>query len=112
MRVILFSSLLLILFLSSCSSHKNDSESLKMAHIYVDLLIAGEKAPYDSTVSRDLVFQKYDVTNKNFQQFLKSLGSNQKKWDEFFNLAQRYLDSLKSSAKAQPLLKQSEFQHK
>ncbi len=94
----------LISVITGCSSHK-DNQVERMSRLYVDLLIAGEKAPFDSTETPDAVFQKYSVSADQYKLFMKNLRADRDKWRLFFNSAQRYLDSIKTARKDSTSLK-------
>ncbi len=102
MRAALF--FLLILLAVGCSSHK-DNQVERMSRLYVDLLIAGEKAPFDSTETPDAVFQKYSVSSNQYKLFMENLRADRDKWQLFFNSAQSYLDSIKTERKDSASLK-------
>ncbi len=97
MRIFLL--FLLITALSAgCSTH-NDNQIGRMSRLYVDLLITGEKAPFDSTETPDSVFRKYSVSAEEYKTYMKNLRADRDKWADFFNSAQRYLDSIKTVKK-------------
>jgi hypothetical protein len=110
MRLILYSFITLFLF-AGCSGKKNN-DSYRMSRLYVDLLITGEKSISDSSANVDSVFNLYGVTKTEYENYMRSLRGDKEKWEDFFNSAQRYLDTLKAASAHSSLPKQSGFPHK
>ncbi|MGK9476657.1 hypothetical protein [Melioribacter sp. OK-6-Me] len=76
----------------------NLPEDQKAAEVYVHLLIINEKYGAESDSSKILkehVFKKYEMHEKEFEDYLKSLEEDKDKWELFFNLSEEYLDRLK-----------------
>lgn len=100
MNQFLLSILFAVLFIASCS--EEPSLPVKTtASIYVDLLVAEEKYPNnpDSLLHyRQKVFEKYNITKKEYEKSLSQLEYDNDKWDEFFELSEAYLDTLKNSS--------------
>ena len=111
MRIAFLYSLIILLFVSGCSDKRN-YDSTKMSRLYIDLLIAGEKSISDSSAIVDSVFNSYGVTKTEFKKYMKSLKGDKEKWEEFFNSAQKYLDTLKAVSSHSSLPRQSESLHK
>ncbi len=95
--------LLLALFFSAVlfygCKQSNLAEDQKVAEVYVHILIINEKYGTESDSSKVLkenVFKKYDIPEKQFEDYLKSLGEDKEKWEHFFNLSEKYLDQLKN----------------
>ena len=110
MRLILYSIIISFLF-AGCSGKQNN-DSAKMSRLYIDLLITGEKSISDTSANVDSVFKMYGVTKTEYESYMKSLKGNKEAWEDFFNSAQRYLDTLKAASARSSLPKQSGFPHK
>lgn len=90
------SIVLIFFFVAACTSKKTDINVISRA--YVDILIAKESFPQGSDSLKALTnrtFEKYKVTGEEYYSALEGFKADQKKWDEFFKLSRKYLDSLK-----------------
>ena len=99
------SSFLIALFLVSSftlSCSDNSKIELKtLAKTYVDLLVV-EDFYVDSDsleIKKAEVFSKNGIDTSSYFSSFKSIKTDNEKWDEFFNLANTYLDSLKAELK-------------
>ena len=90
------------MFICLSCENKSHIEPEKLAQIYVDLLVVEDF--YSNTdslvIKRDEVFEKYMVTEMIYDSTFKDFSHDQEKWEEFFDLANSYLDSLKAKEKA------------
>lgn len=95
-------------FLILACSQKKKVEIETLAKVYVDLLVAEDY--YKDTDSldrkRDEVFKKYSVTEDIYDSTYKQFSYNKEEWDKFFDLANAYLDTLKSHLKKPSLQKE------
>lgn len=97
----LFYFFLLILtffILIGCSKEKIEEDTA--VRIYVENIILEEK--YASNVDsikfyQKKLFEKYHITKNQFENYLKSLKADIKKWQIFFNKAEIYLNDLKNT---------------
>ena len=84
----------------SCQSETH-IERDKLAKVYVDLLLADEL--YVDTDSLDRkkteIFEKYSIDKKDYDSSFAKLEYDSEKWNDFFNLATTYLDTLKAHQK-------------
>ncbi len=90
--------LVFILF-AACSDNKIEIE--KLAKVYVDLSVAEDYySDSDSLeIKKKEIFRKYSISESNYKESFIKFGSNKEKWDEFYKLADTYLDTLKSNLK-------------
>lgn len=87
-----------MLFCSGCSKEKIPEETL--IKVYVENVIAEEtySANTDSLrTHRQIIYSKYKITEKDFQEMLKSYAEDKTKWESFFKKANNYLNDLKKS---------------
>ena len=72
-----------------------------LALVYVDLLVVDDLyLDTDSLeIKRTEVFNKYSVSQAEYDSTFKMFSSDKEKWDLFFDLANTYLDTLKSDLK-------------
>lgn len=98
------SIILLILLLSFCSDQKKIATEL-LAKAYVDILVVEDfYAGTDSiAIKKSEIFQKYSITENEYLSSFEQFGNNREEWDNFFNLANSYLDTLKSEIKNEKL---------
>lgn len=92
-----FLTLILLITFPSCGSQKKlDIETL--SKVYVDLLVAEDF--YSGTdslkIKKDEIFKKYETDSASYFETYRSLQFDDEKWNEFFNLSQTYLDTLKA----------------
>ena len=90
--------LLSVIFLIGCSTEKKPSQS-EVAKLYVDILVAEEthKSDADSmTIAIDSLYKKHQTTKEEYHKILTEYKFNEATWDQFFVLAQEYLDTLKA----------------
>ncbi|MBK7106151.1 MAG: hypothetical protein IPH62_12790 [Ignavibacteriae bacterium] len=83
--------------LLNCSQHKStDLETL--SKIYIDLLVVEDfYVGTDSVeIKKKEIFKKYEIDSSTYFNSYRNLKYDDEKWNEFFNLSQTYLDSLKS----------------
>lgn len=96
----LFFLVVILISFQFCSNQKNvDLETL--SKVYVDLLVVEDfYSGTDSVkIKKEEVFKKYEIDSTSYFNSYKSLKYNDAKWNEFFNLSQAYLDTLKSKQK-------------
>lgn len=93
--------LILVFILAGCGSLKNkDLESA--ARIYIDNMLIDEQyagKPDSIKIFRNKVFAKYNMKEEEYKKFFENLSIDKKKWDSFFDSAEKYLDSLKTGNK-------------
>lgn len=85
-----------LIFSFACSKEKIPEEVL--AKVYVENLIANEtfSSNADSLrVHKLSVFNKYKITEKEFDAELEKYSDDKAKWEEFFKKANDYLNDLK-----------------
>ncbi|MCB9209084.1 MAG: hypothetical protein H6610_00885 [Ignavibacteriales bacterium] len=91
----------ILLFIFNFCSDKYEVEKNRLAHTYVDLLVVEDL--YKDTDSllnkRAKVFEKYSLTEELYDSAYKRMTFNIEEWDNFFELANTYLDSLKAIEK-------------
>ncbi|MFZ6033244.1 MAG: hypothetical protein ACOYVE_08045 [Melioribacter sp.] len=78
---------------------KTQIEDRIASELYVHILIINEKygAESDSSkVYKKELFKKYNIDEKQFDDYLKSLEEDKEKWELFFNLSEEYLNRLKA----------------
>jgi hypothetical protein len=87
----------LLVFVGCEINEKPSSE--KMAHLYVDILVAEEefKNNGDSLkIAVDSLYSLYKIDEPKYLEQLESYTYDIETWDDFFSLAEVYLDTLKS----------------
>lgn len=93
----------LILFILLFSCDFSNSPSMDdMAHVYVNILVAEEEYKSDADsmkIAINSVYKDYDIDEKIYLAELENYKYDEKTWDEFFMLAENYLDTLKSLEK-------------
>lgn len=98
MRLLSVSKLfLLLIILYSCDLHYNLSKQ-KAAEIYVKLQIAEERfRNYSDSlkIEQKKIFKEYSTSKQEFQEYLVSMSDDEKEWNEFFDLALKYVNELK-----------------
>ena len=99
-RLYLLLFLVSLFFITNCKEN-NLIEKETLAKAYVDILVVEEYYQnIDSLkIEKEKVFQKYSIDQENYKLEIKSFSSNQESWDEFFKLANTYLDTLKANIK-------------
>ena len=73
-----------------------------IAHVYVNVLVAEEefKSNADSLkILIDKIYKDYDIDEKIYLTALENYKYDEATWDEFFVIAENYLDTLKSQEK-------------
>lgn len=93
-----FLAVFFLITFQNCDGHKKlDIDTL--SKVYVDLLVVEDF--YSGTdslkIKKDEIFKKYDIDSSSYYEKYKSLKFDDEKWNEFFNLSQTYLDTLKSN---------------
>ena len=91
--------LVLLLLLAGCGK-KETIDKKTLVKTYVDLTIAKERYSIDSdslNIAKDEIFAKYPFTEEEYNSTIQSLEPNVEYWNEFFDMARNYLDSLKQS---------------
>jgi len=79
------------------SEEKIDKE--KVAHLYVDLLVSQETYKYNIDSLKivvDSLYNEYQLTEEQYKNTLEKFKYDEKTWDEFFRIAEEYLDTLKA----------------
>jgi len=94
--ILIFLSLIVVY--SGCSNEKIPEETL--IKVYVENVIVEEtySANTDSLIAhRNIIFSKYKITEKDFQDELNKYAGDKTKWDSFFKKSNDYLNDLKKS---------------
>lgn len=87
---IIFAVVLIILIGCGKKSIKEDTA----VKIYVEKLIAEESYSFNADsilFHKQKVFSKYNTTEHEFNDFLKKMENDQKKWESFFKRSDEYL---------------------
>lgn len=101
----LLNNILIVLFVLITFSNCKEEEGLpkqKIAHMYVDILIAEQTYQFDldslnSAVEN--VFVEHGISKEIYDGEVNKFNADEKQWKEFFDLAQTYLDSLKTKGR-------------
>jgi hypothetical protein len=90
-----FLLLLFLLSFAGCSQKINED---KFILIYSDLIIAQDTAKVNNNLDeiKNMVFKKYNVSEKEYTETLNYYNSDPRKWEAFFNKAISHLEGLKS----------------
>ncbi|MFZ1290741.1 MAG: hypothetical protein WAR79_11665 [Melioribacteraceae bacterium] len=86
--------------LLNCSEQKSiDINTL--SKVYVDLLVVEDfyMGTDSLKIKKAEVFNKYEIDTSSYFNSYRALQYDSEKWNEFFNLSQTYLDTLKASQK-------------
>jgi len=73
-----------------------------IAHVYVNILVAEEefKSNADSMkIVTNKIYKDYNLDEKMYLTALENYKYDEATWDEFFAIAENYLDTLKSQEK-------------
>ncbi|MEE9431026.1 MAG: hypothetical protein V3V16_08305 [Melioribacteraceae bacterium] len=99
-----FSLLFFLVFLLSCSENNSIDKEI-LAKTYVDILVAEEyyKNIDSINIEKEKVFKKYSIDTASYYSTLKSFSSDKESWNDFFKLANTYLDTLKANVKSSTL---------
>jgi hypothetical protein len=65
----------------------------------VENLIAKEtyrNDPDSLKAARERIFNNYNITQPEYEKIISSYSSDKEEWNEFYNLAGRYIDSLQA----------------
>lgn len=85
--------------LFACS---NDEINLNtLAKVYVDLSVAEDYYNNSDSLKtiKEEIFRKYSINEEVYKQSFLKFDANKEKWDEFYKIANTYLDTLKSDLK-------------
>jgi hypothetical protein len=89
-----------IIFFINCDDEEIIEEE-KFIKVYVDLLIMQDTTS-SNQISLDsiqtIVFNKYDITAKDYEHTIAYYNSSPKKWEDFFDKATDYVEKLKQEA--------------
>ena len=94
--IVIFLSLIVIY--SGCSKEIIPEETL--IKVYVENVIVEETYATNTDLlrtHRQIIFSKYKITEKDFQNELKRYADDKTKWESFFKKANDYLNDLKKS---------------
>jgi len=94
--IVIFLSLIVVY--SGCSKEKIPEETL--IKVYVENVIVEETYATNNDslrTHRQIIFSKYKITEKDFQNELKRYADDKTKWESFFKKANDYLNDLKKS---------------
>ncbi len=93
--------LLILIFLSailfSCGIGKEGKYD-EYARAYTDILFLKHKYGWNKdtlTVKIDSIFTHYQISGKEYNLFFESIKNDEGKWKRFFDLSEKYLDSLR-----------------
>ena len=98
MKKILISFVVSTILFSACSKEK-EYDKTKMAHLYVDILVAEEsyKHNIDSLkIVTDSLYSYYQISGEEYKRGIEKFDYSEETWDEFFRLSEEYLDTLKA----------------
>ncbi|MCX7797289.1 MAG: hypothetical protein N2249_01535 [Melioribacter sp.] len=90
-----FIFILISLVLFSCKNKKLDDNIA--IRVYVENIIIHEKYSYNQDTLRKYqneLFRSYNISKIDFENYLKSLKTDQNKWQDFFKRAEAYLNEL------------------
>lgn len=85
------------MLITACNFSGNLSKQ-KAAEIYVNLQIIEEQyrsSPDTLRSKAKKIYTKYQTTQQDYEKFIESFGEDEKEWNEFFALAEKYLAELK-----------------
>ncbi len=101
MKLVRKISFVILLFIALSCKQSSEVELETLANTYIDLLIVEDYyADNDSLeIKRQEVFEKYSVTEENFDSTFVSFKYDKEKWEKFFELAADRLDTLKLNIK-------------
>ncbi len=82
--------------LSGCSKYP-ENRLKKLARVYADLEIAEASATSSDSLKtlKIKVFEKYSLTQNEYDSLLAEIPPEQETWNKFFDFAREYIDSLK-----------------
>ena len=84
----------LLIFSSFACSSLSKERKEKLARLYVDLLAVEELyygVPDSIRLHQRELFQKYQISAKEYLEEIKRMKEDKEEWNEFFALADRYL---------------------
>ena len=83
----------------SCANEEVEID--KLAKVYVDLAVVEDY--YNTADSIQImsneIFHKYNIGKNTYKESFVKFGSDKEKWDQFYKIANSYLDTLKSNLK-------------
>jgi hypothetical protein len=88
----------IIVLLSGCKS-QSDIKLETAAKVYVENMLIEDKytdRPDTALILCDKVYAKYKMSKDEYKKVFDGLSIDKDKWDVFFTLSEKYLDSLKS----------------
>ena len=90
-----FFLVLILLSFAGCSHKINED---KFILIYSDLVIAQDtlKRNFKQGEIKNLVFKRYNVSEKEYSETLNYYNSDPRKWEAFFNKTISHLEGLRS----------------
>ena len=92
--------LVLLGMISTGCAPEEEYDKRKTAHLYVDILVAEEtyKHNIDSLkIITDSLYSYYQISGEEYKRGIEKFNYSEETWDEFFKLAEEYLDTLKAS---------------
>jgi len=89
---------ILLLFLLSFAGCSNKINEDKFILVYSDLVMAQDtlKGNFKQSEIKNLVFKKYNVSEKEYNETLNYYNSDPRKWEAFFNKTISHLEDLRS----------------
>lgn len=90
--------LFIIVLLSGCKS-QSDIRFETAAKVYVENMLIEDKysdRPDTVIILRDKLYEKYKMSKDEYKKVFDGLSIDKDKWNVFFTLSEKYLDSLKS----------------
>lgn len=85
--------LLLLLLFVGCSHRINED---KFILVYSDLVIAQDTLRGNQEEIKNVVFKKYNISEKDYSETLEYYNRDPKKWEAFFNKTISHLENLRS----------------
>lgn len=107
MKKFLISIILFFSIITGCTSDK-ESNSTLLPQLYVDILIAQESYRHDSDslkIITDSLYKHYQIPQDQYKREIEKFRFDEETWDEFFKLAEEYLDSLKAKEEKRIVVK-------
>ncbi len=98
MKLIFILLVILSSFFSGCNSEEPIDKE-KIAHLYVDILASQEAYKFNNDSLKiviDSLHNHYQLTKEQYMIELDKFKFDEQTWDEFFLLAEEYLDTLKA----------------
>lgn len=93
-------ALLIIVLIAGCKS-SSDMKLETAARIYVQNLVVDEKyrdKPDSAAIMHDKIYSKFNLSKEEYKKVFDGIMTDKERWDVFFTLSEKYLDSLKNNS--------------